>query len=125
MTRRGSSSKRAEWRERLGRHRRSGLSVARFCEREGVSTASFYSWRKRLDDAGAAGSKRERSRFQPVRLTAAGLPMSVHLLGGVRIEVPMENLDGVRAVLGELMRQGTSGDAGREGAASNAGGSSC
>lgn len=124
MARRGSSSKRTEWRKRVERHRRSGLAVGRFCEREGVSTASFYWWRKRLKGR-KASSKNEPSRFQPVRLTAAGLSMSVHLLGGVRIEVPMENLDGVRAVLGELMRQGTSGDAGREGAASNAGGSSC
>ena len=98
--------------------------MSRFCRREGVSTASFYWWRKRLDDAGAAG-KRELARFQPVRLTGAGAVMSVHLPGGVRVEVPMENLDGVRAVVGELMRQGKSGDAGREVAASDAGGVPC
>jgi len=120
MARRGSSSKRAEWRKRVERHRRSGLTVARFCEREGVSTASFYWWRKRLKSGGASG-KGEPSRFQPVRLTAAGLPMSVHLPGGVRLEVPMEDLGGVRAVVGELMRHGTRGNAGGEGASADAG----
>jgi hypothetical protein len=47
--------------------------------------------------------------------------MSVHLPGGVRVEVPMENLDGVRAVLGELMRHGTGANAGGEGAIAGAG----
>jgi hypothetical protein len=117
-------SKRAEWRKRLQRHRRSGLTVARFCEREGVSTASFYSWRKRLGGA-RTGGEGELPGFQPVRLTPAGVPMSIHLPGGVQVEVPMENLEGVRAVVGELMRHGTSGDVGGEAAASDAGGSPC
>ena len=44
---------RAQWQALLARSARSGLSVAEFCRREGVSTASFYTWRKRLG-AGAA-----------------------------------------------------------------------
>jgi len=88
MARSGSLSKRAEWRKRLGRYRRSGLVVARFCRREGISTALFYSWRKRLDGAGTAG-KSELARFQPVRLTGADAVMSVHLPGGVRVEAPV------------------------------------
>ncbi len=36
------------WRELLERHAASGLSVRRFCGREGVSEPSFYQWRKRL-----------------------------------------------------------------------------
>lgn len=31
------------WRERLARHRQSGVSVAVFCAGEGVSLAAFYS----------------------------------------------------------------------------------
>jgi hypothetical protein len=45
---------RAQWRSVLARAARSDLSVAEFCRREGVSTASFYTWRKRL---GAAASE--------------------------------------------------------------------
>ena len=42
---------RAQWQALLARATRSGLSVAEFCRREGVSTASFYTWRKRLGAA--------------------------------------------------------------------------
>jgi len=43
------------WRRRFQRFRRSGMSVGRFCSREGVSIASFYYWRKRV---GVATSER-------------------------------------------------------------------
>lgn len=102
MAQRRSRSKRAEWRKRLGRYRRSGLTVAGFCEREGVSTAAFYAWRKRLGHRKTAG-KDGRPAFEPVRLTLAGKPMAIHLPGGVRVEVPMENLEVVRAVVGEVL----------------------
>ena len=36
------------WRLRLKRQATGGLSIPEFCEREGVSTASFYAWRRRL-----------------------------------------------------------------------------
>jgi hypothetical protein len=36
------------WRRRLNRQAAGGLSIAAFCRREGVSTASFYAWRRRL-----------------------------------------------------------------------------
>jgi hypothetical protein len=36
------------WHQRLERHARSGLSIAAFCEREGVSQPSFYARRRRL-----------------------------------------------------------------------------
>lgn len=45
--RRGAS----EWSEVLSRFAASGLSVAAFCEQEGVSTASFYRWRGLLGGA--------------------------------------------------------------------------
>lgn len=36
------------WRDLLRRQADSGMTVVAFCEREGVSTASFYNWRRRL-----------------------------------------------------------------------------
>lgn len=36
------------WRQVIQKQPSSGLTVSRFCEREGVSTASFFAWRKRL-----------------------------------------------------------------------------
>lgn len=56
----------------------------------------------------------KRPAFEPVRLTPAGTPMSIYLPGGVRVEVPMENLDAVRAVVGEVLARagGPEGEAG-------------
>ena len=50
MARSSDSGKAAAWRRRVGRFEHSGLTVASFCEQEGVSTASFYRWRNRLAD---------------------------------------------------------------------------
>jgi transposase-like protein len=38
------------WREVVERQAGGVASVAEFCAAEGVSTASFYAWRKRLRD---------------------------------------------------------------------------
>ena len=48
MSRPSDPKKLAVWRERFERFSSSGLAVGRFCAREGVSTASFYTWRKKL-----------------------------------------------------------------------------
>ena len=39
---------RALGRNRRGPYERPGLTVARFCDEEGLSAPSFYQWRKRL-----------------------------------------------------------------------------
>lgn len=62
------------WRERLARQAAGRLSVAVFCRREGVSTASFYYWRQRLRES-AAGTP----RFVPVRVT---VPTAVEIVLG-------------------------------------------
>lgn len=49
-----------QWRDRVGRWRRSGLSIVEFCRREGISQASFFAWRKRL-----AGEDAARGRGGP------------------------------------------------------------
>jgi hypothetical protein len=36
------------WRQRLQRHSTSGLTISAFCAREGVSSASFRAWKRRL-----------------------------------------------------------------------------
>jgi hypothetical protein len=89
------------------------LTVARFCEDEGVSTASFYRWRNRLAHRRPATRGVERTPvFQPVRVTGAEASISIQLPGGVRVEVPAENLDAVRTVLSELLRQDATLDRG-------------
>ena len=102
MARDSDSNKVVEWRKRVRRFERCGTPLARFCQDEGVSTASFYRWRKRLlneeteaDDAPA---------FHSVRLAMVARPMCVQLPGDVQVEVPMDNLDALRVVLSELLR---------------------
>lgn len=51
-----------DWQERLDRFEASDLTIAEFCEVEGYSTASFYQWRRRLQDA----SHLEGPAFIPV-----------------------------------------------------------
>jgi transposase-like protein len=95
----------AVWRERMRRYERSGLTVARFCQQEGVSAPSFYQWRKRLVSRPAlAPEARSAPAFRQLTLAPSGGMMSVHLAGGARMELPAENLPLVRAVVAELLQ---------------------
>ena len=117
MARRSDAGKDAKWRKRLERFTRSGLTVARFCDGERVSVASFYYWRKKLGET--ASRRRTRSRlgvFRQVAVvpappamipdTLAEVPassrISIQLPCGTRIEVDAGHLDAVRAVVGEV-----------------------
>ena len=48
MARTKSAEVWALWRDRLRRFQSSDLTVAAFCDWEGVSQAAFYVWRKKL-----------------------------------------------------------------------------
>jgi transposase-like protein len=41
-------SNKDQWRERIAEQERSGLSVRRYCEAQGIGQHLFYYWRKRL-----------------------------------------------------------------------------
>lgn len=104
------SDKRAAWTDRLRRYRHSGLSVARFCDQEGVSTPSFYQWKKRLASASApcnslgAAKKGEQAEaaFEQVLLVPSPAMVAIEWANGVRMELPAENVLLVRAVVAEL-----------------------
>jgi hypothetical protein len=121
----------AMWRQRFERFLNSGLAVAPFCEREGVSVASFYHWRKKLKPARqhrrgtdghprrSAGLAGHRGTFRQVAVVPAGpgfVPgtpaICIQLPCGTRIELGGGDLDVVRAVVGEVARSGR-GDEGR------------
>ena len=55
------------WRLRLRRQATGGLSIREFCERERVSTASFYAWRRRLAVPPATAAS-DPPLFVPTRL---------------------------------------------------------
>jgi len=62
---RRDSDKERFWRDVLARHRVSGLSARAFCRRDGLSEASFYSWRRTIAerDAGSGPDQlADRSR---------------------------------------------------------------
>ena len=45
-------AKAEQWRERIAEQQGSGLSVKQFCKEQGLSSWSFYKWRKQLREAG-------------------------------------------------------------------------
>jgi transposase-like protein len=47
-----AQAKAEQWRERLAEQQSSGLSVKQFCNERGLSSWSFYKWRKQLRQAG-------------------------------------------------------------------------
>jgi transposase-like protein len=84
------------WKRRIAQQRRSQISIAEFCSQEGVSSKSFYVWRKRLREitankrrgqGKAAADKRcgspDGRLFVPVHLPPASVS-----LGNLRIELP-------------------------------------
>jgi hypothetical protein len=104
-----------EWRERLTRFARAGISIVQFCLDEGVSTPSFYAWRKRLsadgkrwmwsEDASDSPGVRHGS-FAAVRVTgqSPGSQITVSLRGGTRLDISLGDADTVRVVIEALLR---------------------
>ncbi len=115
----------ASWRRRIERQQQGSLTVAQFCEREGVSTANFYVWKRRLQggDAGqspsastrratsrprsaeAASSTREQDRpFVQVPWTAPSASpwIEIVLAEGTVVRLPQQNLAALQTVLQSL-----------------------
>lgn len=97
MARRGDGRTERIWRERLKRYRRCGLTVAAFCEREGVSTASFYAWKRRLGGRSSSGQPRsdeapeEPPLFVPVSVKpTASTDVRIELPGGAVVRLPAD-----------------------------------
>jgi hypothetical protein len=75
------------WRDRLDRQAVSGLSISAFCEREGLSYASFHSWKRRLAERSLSAPPAP-SVFVPVRVTSQATPKSPPPSPRVEIELP-------------------------------------
>ncbi len=88
---------RRRWVDRLARFEDSELTIAAFCLQEGVSTASFYLWRRRLHDSPSVAETSSTStaahaavpRLLPVVLAGAS-PMSGNP-GHVALELELPN----------------------------------
>ncbi|MBL0351486.1 MAG: IS66 family insertion sequence element accessory protein TnpB [Dechloromonas sp.] len=59
----------SEWEALLSRFPGSGLNVATFCKREGISDTSFHRWRTRL---GIALDSQDKASGQPATFVVTG-----------------------------------------------------
>ena len=75
------------WRRRLRRQAASGLSISEFCAREGVSSASFYAWRRRLA-APPTAARLDPPLFVPLSFDPSPRPDDTASAGGFEIELP-------------------------------------
>jgi len=51
------------WQRMIEARRDSGLSVARFCQKEGISQAAYYYWRKKLCDGVSPANEASSAAF--------------------------------------------------------------
>ena len=108
MSRGSDSVKVLEWRRRIERFGRSELSVYEFCQDEGVSSASFYQWRKRLGTVGAPsvgrrGDVASHSGFAAVRVVGAS-GIHVRFPGGTQMEIPASDPESLPQIIQAIAR---------------------
>ncbi len=85
------------WRRRLRQQPGSGLTIHQFCEREGISTAAFHSWKRRLALGTTSSTTSGASAFVPVIVPPApqSQPLgsadlvTIQLANGGRIHLPI------------------------------------
>jgi transposase-like protein len=106
-------ARREWWRRQIQRQHEGSLSIAEFCRRLGVSTVTFYAWKRRLRDAPpAVPLVPERPSARPMpeangASTPAFLPVSILDAGAAQLEIELANACVVRlkgAVDPELLR---------------------
>ena len=49
-----------QWRQHVSGQRASGLSIAAYCQRRGIATATFYAWKRKLQGPPRLRSARQR-----------------------------------------------------------------
>lgn len=92
------------WRDRCVRCSQSELTTAEFCEVEGVTTASFYAWRRKLGLATPREPKPTNHLFQQLVVTPTAPALSARLPGGIQLEVLAAEEAVLRTVVQELVR---------------------
>ena len=75
------------WRQRLQRQTTSGLSIPTFCAREGVSSASFHAWKRRLT-APPPAARPQPPLFVPLHLEPSSEQADPLPAGAVELELP-------------------------------------
>jgi hypothetical protein len=112
-TRRRNGEKERFWRQLVGGHAGSGLSVREYCTDRGVSEPSFFAWRRELAQRDAAENKPAKTsppRFAQLQIVpgepVGGACIEIVLPAGIRIRVPRGVCpDTLTSVLGVLERR--------------------
>ena len=116
MSRETVLARRELWKRRMQEFEQGSADVAEFCRRAGVSTASFYQWRKRLQPVSSvpvkvphpsANADRPRKtttnmKFLPVELVGQQ-NVEVQFPCGARVLVPSHDHEALRTVLQSLV----------------------
>ena len=107
-------ARREWWRRQIQRQKEGSLSVAEFCRRLGVSTVTFYAWKRRFSETSPGSPVNpERPSARPMpeangASTPAFLPVSILNAGAAgQLEIELANACIVRlkgAVDPELLR---------------------
>ena len=106
MSRHSDPRKAAAWERRIARFSDSGLTVARFCVREGVSIATFHYWQRKLRDASATEESWSTptlpvARFDPVEVVSRQA-VTIRFASGAVMEIPEDREDLVKAAVRAL-----------------------
>ena len=106
MGRQSDPRKAAAWERRIARFGISGLTVARFCVREGVSIATFHSRQRKLRDASATEAAWSTpalpvAHFDPVEVVSRQA-VTIRFASGAVMEIPEDREDLVKAVVRAL-----------------------
>ena len=90
------------WQRRLQQFTASGMTVSKFCDREGVSVATFQYWRQRLGPQQPEQvSRLVAPVFQAVDLLSQRAVVIRFAAGGV-MEIPENRVDLVRIAIATL-----------------------
>jgi hypothetical protein len=106
------------WQKHLERQPRSGLSIEKYCRREGIAPGTYYAWKRRLKSAQATTtptrrkSKSSPDRSKPARSQTTGgfihvpLPVSatiqIRFVDGTLVSLPRGDLDALATTLRTL-----------------------
>jgi hypothetical protein len=119
MGRQRNAAKWELWQRRLREFDRGHATVVEFCQRVGVSVATFYQWQRKLTplargalrkSATVAARTIERPRaadpihFLPVEISASS-QVEVLLPGGARVSIPSRDHDALRTVVAALLAE--------------------
>ena len=109
MSRHSDRRKATAWERRIARFGDSGLTVARFCVREGVAVATFHYWQRKLRDASATEESWSTpvlpvARFDPVEVVSRQA-VTIRFASGAVMEIPEDREDLVKAAVRALSNE--------------------